>query len=610
MNIFKYGLFALLAAGLTACPNPPKATTVVVAGPASLQNGAAPAAYNATFDPASTSGSVQWTLNPTSGVGTLSASTSTIAGGVATVNFTPPATVATATQVEVIATLQGSSPVVTNKFAVTVNPTASQGITVTGKVWKWNNKPFGGLSVTITDSSGNKPEVTTANDGSFSVSNVITPYKISVVPAQATEVLPISYDRMTSASPQVVMAKVAYTTGVGGGLPGFENECSPTRNPAKIIATLDQAVAGASEGRFYFVGEGISFRPLESSARSTLMPAGQLTRTFDVPFDQNFCKLQIIGKLIYIERNLVAGGNGSVTKIASRNVTVTTGNTYCGDDLASGTCPVGTQPTSKLSVITRAGSRIRGKIFWPQGVNQATAIASLRFSNNETTDVPAYVQIDQKVITRTAASDDYELAVVDFADEGLDYRASGVAQDVSGTQFQWYHSDRIAANAQNVALPVSSLGETQTPDGDFTQTEFGGRGTQFTQGQVSSSEGATSNNSNFYFRYYQNPGLSKYWLGGTPLQTMSLSEGLRLPAVVALNERFDWQAVNALSLRDANATNGSDIVTSTNSGASRPYGVLRNLYGINALFEPDLIKFGSINLKKTCFAVITGTPRC
>jgi hypothetical protein len=607
MKNWKWYALTSLAALLAACPGSTPATGLTVTGPDSLSAGAAPAGYVTTATPTGGTGTVLWTLNPPSGGGTLSTSTGTLTNGVANVNYTPPATVATAQQITLTATLQGSANVVGTK-TITVNPATSAGITVAGKVWKWNNRPFGGLSVTITDSSGNKPEVTTANDGSFTVNNVITPYRISVVPAQATEVLPLTYDRMTSASPQVVMTKTGYTLGIGGGLPGFENECTPTRQDATIIASLNEPVAANSRGKFFFVGEGIDFRPLRSNAQSTDMNTGAVTRTFAVKFDQNFCKTTIVGKLLYIERSLDGAGNpGSVTKIASRNVSVITGNTYCGDDSAA-TCGAA-QPTSKLSVITRAGSRIRGKIFWPQGVNTATVSGFLRFVNNEATDVPAYVAVDQKVITRTGNSDDYELAVVDFSDDGLDYRASAIAQDVSGTQIQWYHSDRIAANVQNIDLPVASLGETQTPDGDFTQTEFGGRNTDFTQGQVSSSAGATTQNSNFYFRFFTNPAISKYWLGGTPLQTMSLPT-LRLPAVVSLNERFNWAAVNALLLRDASVTDGSDKVTSVNSGASRPYGVLRNLYGVNAFTEPDLIKFGSINTKQTCFAVISTNPIC
>jgi hypothetical protein len=616
MMNWKFLALAGLAAVTAACGGGGGGTTtgLAISGPDSLSAGAAQAGYTATATPAGGAGTVQWTLNPPTGGGTLSSSTGTLASGVTTVNYTPPATVATAQQITLTATLQGT-PTVTTSKTITVNPATSAGITVAGKVWKWNNRPFGGLSVTITDSSGNKPEVTTANDGSFSVPGVIVPYRISVVPAQATEVLPLTYDRMTSASPQVVMTKRDYTFGTGGGLPGFENECSPTRQPAKIIASLNEPVAATNRGRFFFVGEGIDFRPLESNAQSTDMNGGAVTRTFSVPFDQNFCKTTIKGKLLYIERTLDGAGNpGSVVKIASRNVSVITGNTYCADDVVA-TCdptlsvPPLVQPTSKMSVINRAGSRIRGKVFWPQGVNVAQVSANLRYVDNEATDVPAYVAVDTKTINRTGNSDDYELAVVDFSDDGLDYRASAVAVDVSSTQIQWYHSDRIAANVQNIDLPIASLGETQTPDGDFTQNEFGGRNTDFTQGQVSSSAGATTQNSNFYFRFFKNPALSKYWLGGTPLQTMSLPT-LRLPAVVSLNERFDWAAVNALLLRDATAADGSDKVTSFNSGASRPYGVLRNLYGANAFTEPDLIKFGSINTKQTCFAVISSGQIC
>ena len=75
MNIFKYGLVAVLAAGLASCGgggNTP--TTVAVTGNNALTNGSAAATYTATFTPSSTTGTVEWTLNPPApNGGTLSA---------------------------------------------------------------------------------------------------------------------------------------------------------------------------------------------------------------------------------------------------------------------------------------------------------------------------------------------------------------------------------------------------------------------------------------------------------------------------------------------------------------------------------------------------------
>lgn len=598
----KNKMFGLLATGLvamlTACPPPPTtATTVAVTGPAALQNGAAPAAYEATFSPTSTAGSVQWTLNPSSGVGTLSVSTSTISAGKATVNYTPPASVAAATQVEVIATLQGSNPVVTNKIAVTVNPTAAQGITINGIVKKWDNVPLTNTNVIITDSSGPKNDVQTdATTGTFTVQNVITPYSISVVPAPGTGYAPITYDRVTTASPNVVISKQPY---IGGGVPGFQVEdCNPVRAPATIRLTLNTPISSTagSLGEVFFVGEGISFRPLESFVDATI-PAGGSTLNFNVPFDPDFgCKSQITGRLVVFERDTA----GTIIKKGSREVTVVTGNTSC-----VGPCPAPFSPTAPLTTIPVAGINFQGVVNFPQGLNDGIPMnvtAYVRYQKNPT-DVPAYFPLTTDTPTR--ANNNFQLGVYDLSADDLKYRVQAIATAAPGSQITWANSDILTTNSTGLVLSPPSFGATTLPNGPTQNVNTDTDVTpKFTQLNVTGS--------NLYYRFFQDTltaGNTSVWLGGSPLTAMSLPL-LSDPARIALQQNIDWAALNSLQLRDANATNSSDIVLGKATGIDRPYNAFRNLYGFNSFSEIDLIASGSFNLKTTKFCIITAGQSC
>ena len=135
MNIFKYGLIAVLAAGLASCGGG-TAPSLTITGINTIGAGDPLATFTATASPSSTSGTVQWTLNPvTPGGGTLTASTSALAGGVATVQYTPPATVATPLTV----TLTGTVGTLVGTKSFTVNPSATTGNTVVFSIKATNN---------------------------------------------------------------------------------------------------------------------------------------------------------------------------------------------------------------------------------------------------------------------------------------------------------------------------------------------------------------------------------------------------------------------------------------------------------------------------------------
>jgi hypothetical protein len=609
MNIFKYGLFALLAAGLTACPGPGKPTALTFGtGPDQVTAGtatspAAKATYEVTTTPANATGSVEWSISPST-LGSLSAANGELVGGKASVDYTPPSDNPTQIR-KVILTGKVATTTIQVTKEITINTPNSGGINVAGKVWKWNGIAYGGVPVVITDSGGNRQETTTAPDGSFSVPNkVSTPYTISAVPERATDVAPLSYDKVTVASPNLVLAKRPYSFGgVGGNPPGFQPEDCNNGNgklPGEIYVKTNTPVGATNAAKIFFVGEGISYRPIESNAVSAQMAANVDDVTFSVPFDGDFCKDTIIGQVVYVERD--ANGTGAVVKVGNRQITLVTGNKQCL--AAPGTCPAGFGTgTSNLTIAPIQPSNFSGKINFPQGVNTAVASAYVRFQNDPK-DVPAYFPIDQQVIQRTNPNYDLKIAQFD-ASTKLQYRVSIVALGASAVN--WIHSDILTPGA-NTELSIPSLGDTVSPpiggilDTSGTPVPF----PIFEQREVTGS--------NVYFRAFESlpAPATNYWLGGSPIKDFKFPK-IATPATLAYRQNIDWFAVNSLTYREASLTNASDVALSSNTPlnpALRPYGVLRNLYGVSAFTEPDLIKQGSINITRTRTCVYTNGQSC
>ncbi len=599
----KSKIFGLLATGLvavlTACPPPPPVvTTVAVTGNNTLTNGSAAATYTATFTPTATTGTVEWTLNPPApNGGSLSAVSSTIANGIATVQYTPPVTVSAAIQVTLTAVKQGSSPAITDVKTITVNPTVTTGVTVNGKVFQWNNRAFDDVNIFITDATGtNLPDTQSAVDGTFSVANVVPPYTISAVPAPGTAVAPISYDAVSTTTPNLVLTKSQYLFGNPPGfnpdqVSGVNENCLPKRQDGIMSVRLASPVPATSSARAIFFGEGISFRPTESTA-SDIIPGGSTNVSFAVPFDQEFCKNVIDGKLLVIEFD----AGGVIQKKGFRDVSVITGNKTCvGQCVGAG----GTD-TPNLNLNQSTGLSFTGNVEFPQGADETTSAvtAFIRFQKLPT-DVPSYFPL--KVDNVTRADPNYNTGVIDLATEGLSYRLQARVNNVAGDAVSWANSAIFTSPQSGVVLNYPSFGGTTTPNGNTPDSDVT---PTFRQGTVSQM--------NTYFRFFQSAVLSELWLGGSPITSMTLPV-LPDPARLAVQRPYNWFALNALKLADVTATNNGSNVALGNvaaGGLARPYNALRNLYGFNAASELDLINAGSVNLKPTPACVITPGQNC
>ena len=620
MNIFKYGLFAVLAASLTACPTPvatPKLEyapggDTLTAGTTASPAAAATYTVNAT----GVTGNVNWTLNPST-TGTLSGQTSAITGGTAKVDYTPPNNLTTATTVTLTAT-SATTPAATVQKVITINPAGSTGITVAGQVWKWDGKVFKGVPIVVTDAGGNRQETTSSlTDGKFTIPNPVrTPYTISAVPERATDVAPLSYDKVTTASPNLVLAKTGYSgLGAGGANPGFKTEdCNngTGRADAELYVRTNQPVGVNNQATIFFVGEGVDFRPTQSNSASLAMVNGVLdpapgalaansssqeSARFNVKFDGDFCKVQIVGKVVYVERD--NNGAGAVVKSGFADVNLVSGNKLC-----VGTCPAtfGTS-TPNLNIAPINPSSFRGTINFPQGITQALAIAQVRFQD-QPGDVPAYFPIDTQLVQSTNPV--FDLKIAQFNDPKLSYRVSILAIiSIAPVKVNWIHSDITPPGKNDFVLSLPSLGDTISPpigqllDNSGTGAPF----PTFQQRQVTGS--------NIYFRSFATvpAPATNLWLAGSPLTDFKFPQ-IATPATLSYQQRFNWQAINSLTYRDANLTNASDIALSLSTTAPRPYGVFRNLYGISAFTEPDLIAQGSINATPTNTCIIAPSQSC
>jgi hypothetical protein len=147
---------------------------------------------------------INWTLTPSTGRGSISPAT-----GVNT-TYTPPASVASATTV----TLTATAGTLTDSVTITINPPAT--ITVTGKVVASNGLPVANSPVVI----GTQSAITAA-DGTFTISNVTTPYDLISVVSTPNK-LGVVYKGLTRTDPTILqmglVPALPYSGTVGGSV--------------------------------------------------------------------------------------------------------------------------------------------------------------------------------------------------------------------------------------------------------------------------------------------------------------------------------------------------------------------------------------------------------
>jgi hypothetical protein len=295
MNVFKYGLIAVLAAGLTSCPKPPVAGT-----PATINSFLAKVA-NTTGTPADVlnlapqGGTVEFTWAVT-GADSISISNGVTVPTPTTFSGTAQKNVTATTSYVLTAVKAGASDATKT---VTVNVDVGRNIAV--KVLKFNGEAAVGVRVQVGDADTQNNQQTTTNTSGFAnFTNVASTYTVSAVPTTAIEI-PVSFKGVTRADPTLVLEPA---TGVAGTCSNAQEGLIRFRLP--IGATVDANPANNTLGYAYFIPEGrradaIHEDSLKSNAIQVLKP-GQRSGYIRVRFSQNSCASQVTGTLLYLER--------------------------------------------------------------------------------------------------------------------------------------------------------------------------------------------------------------------------------------------------------------------------------------------------------------------
>jgi hypothetical protein len=429
----------------------------------------------------------------------------------------------------------------------TVNPPPGPTtITVAGKVLKWTGKPLQGIPVFISDAAGSKPQVLTGTDGSFSMAGVQTPYIISAVPAADGTILPISYDKVTIANPQLVVANAGFK-------PNFQADCDPLPADAALPVSFP-AIGAGNTAKVYFLAKGIDYRPIESRVVSNDVPAGSTSTTLTpILFDKNLCQDKLSGKLVYLERDAA----GTIIKKGSKDVSVLPGN------------PLGA-PATAISTGTAAGGSLKGSVQLPQGLATAAVYVYMKIGTGPDS---VYAQLGDP----SGANPNFDLSIPDLSADGISFRILAVGN------YQWAWSDAQTGPATGIAIALPGNSAPVTPNGD---TPGGNVTPTFSYNLVSGV--------NFY--YTNMVGLSDFWTGGTPQTSIKLPV-LSAPARIAINTAYDWSPSTAINLRDASATNGSDKLLDGRA-------IKHSYIGGDASREPDLVAAGVLASTSTPFKIL------
>ena len=426
-------------------------------------------------------------------------------------------------------TVSGAAGDLERSASLTLIVEAPPSTDVTGKVMNLAGEGLSGINVQIVDQDGPKALVVTGAGGSFSVSDVKTPYSVSAVPPPplATELLPITWDEVSRSDPQVV-------------LPGISASPVCSRAPATLSGSVAPAVGAGNTATVSFVAEGLSIAPIMSSASDNLV-AGDGAYSISVPFDEILCETTVAGKLIYLERD---GGN--IVKSAVYEVSVTTGN-------------ASTQDLSPASATT---STLSGEVGFPSGVASGTVYAMIKVGG-------AYQLLNSDSVT--PASPGYTLVVPDL---GLPFRTLAVA---GGGLTQWAYSEELAAGAV-ADLTLPNLNTAVDPSGSVSETT-----PSFSQTPVSGA--------NLYFSLATG-GASTGWVGASAEPEVALP-ALPNPARLVSGGSYNWYALNALHVRGASSAD--DLL----DGRLVKEPFFYNL----AVYNPDLIAFGTLNMTPTAFSI-------
>ncbi len=518
----------LLTAG--ACGgNPPQDDPSLSVSPSSLAATVGGSAQTFTATLTNSTDTVNWSLT---GAGSISATT-----GETTI-YTPPATGGTSTDI-----LKATAGDLEDTATINITVPTPTTITVNGKVLNFDGSAATGVNVQIDDSTGAISAAISDGTGSFSMSNIKTPYTLSVVPPAGTNA-PQTWTGVNRANPTVVVNPFA----------GPSAFC-PSPAPGALTVNFASPVTAGNAAAVAFVATGISHFELNSNVNSTAV-AGATTITLPVAFDTSLCQTTVTGKVIYLETD----ASLNIIRTASTDATVTTGNTT----------------TVAITQQTASTKSLKGTVTFPAGTTTATAFMVAKVGGASV----AFFGIPKTVTSTTPT---YEFAAPEI--DGVELRSLVFAGAIGGT-IVWRYSDVISTLPATANVSLPSVGATVQPSGAI--------GTNSTP---TFSYTAVSDVNLYTTQLANVGGALTQWIGSTSTTSIKIPS---LPAPARLDigsvgtpNQFQW-FISAVKVR---AGGDSDTLLDGRQ--------VKKLYlgGFFTILNPDIISGGSINATATNFTL-------
>lgn len=541
-------LLVIGACSQTSEPEPePNPSLSVTPATATVTAGGAAQTFTATLQDSSET--ITWSLDPA--VGTIDATSG------ATTTYTPPATLAATTTV----TLTATAGTLSDAAVITVEPEAGPAtITVNGRVVKFIGEDVGdpavGVEVQIHDAAGVtistldatlEPQLATDSQGYFTLDGVTPPYTLSVIPPSGLfDDIPQTWDGVTRTDPTIVISP----------LTGATNPCGSFID-GQLTVNLNTTVAAGNTGQVYFIAPGIDHRQAQSFEYGTIA-AGFDTVTIPVSFTQYPCQPTVSGKVVYIER---VNATGVIAQTGDADTTVTTGNPQVVD----------------VTIDAPSTSGIQGTLTFPVGTAFGSVVLVAKVG-----DASAWIEAQSVDLLDPA----FDISAPSIP--GVQYRILALSSSFPiGDKLSWAYSDVVAPGALGVDLEVPSLGATNQPFGTISDVT-----PDFVYNQISGT--------NLNYTYLINGAGTPYavWLGATTDTSITLPQ-LPAPARLAAGTQatptnYLWYALNSVNVR---AGGDADTMLDGRQQATRHFY-------FDALYNPDDIAAGSLNVEPTPFAIV------
>jgi hypothetical protein len=320
----------------------------------------------------------------------------------------------------------------------TVSVNVAAGVTVTGKVLRFDGTPAQGVVVQIGDASADdRVQVNSASDGTFTAPGVSVPYTISAVPPNTD--IPVSYKNVSNLSPQIVLEPKD----------GLVKVCDREESYIRFRLENTEVQAG-NIGFMYFIAEGIHEDSLKSNAVQVMFP-GDRSSTVRVRYSNAKCATSVTGSLVYLER----ANNGYQLAGVIPNVTVAPGQTV----------PPTTNDPFRMTVSNTGSQQLGGQVTLPTGYTSGFAAPVLKVGN-----ASAFLGDgrDIKNLTTGSGSDNVYGFALPPALNTVKYRVGvfGVGPDHTS----WFFSDEIAQiTSGGIDLPITTptTHQPQQPGGNI-----------------------------------------------------------------------------------------------------------------------------------------------